>query len=540
MFEEARGIWPDFSTSPQQMDPVVHMMFKAVASRLKEINDKINNVSETIINDLACRIFFDGLLHPIPSSTILKFSTGSSETGIDMLTEACWVNTSIQPSTTFYFSPAEARDLHPVEAVFALSINGDGMNIMWTNPGWDGRGEFLGHFEAARVDANLEDRDYVYIGLKPAGRDTEVSKSDIFVLASPDLLEFLRWSRWRFTQSNGAFGDRIVPGERKLEKIRGLKATPKLSLWGHNYYPFEHKEEYEGYFFDIEQGVAGNTPSQLALALAGSGSELLDNLGPLYWIQIESDRSIPSKELKSFELAATNCAVGINTHYLKQSYFYYGPGPMEINPQVTADEVYEVVALEDNHGRSYSNVYTSPRNENNQCYYVPRIDGNTFRLIVTPPEADAIPDRFYLGYRTSSGEAANGINAGLISSLYNPHPGIESVINLTATKGGTSARSFNDMIRAFPNVLQSYNRAVVPSDFESLAISFDKRIVSARARPGSIERGGVLRGCIEVELDLGGYNFRLPEEGSLFLSRLARFLEMRSPIGTLVTARFLE
>jgi len=98
------------------------MMFKAVASKLKDVNDKINNISESIINDLACRIFFDGLLHPIPSSTILKFSTGSSITGVDILTEACWVNTSIQPSVTFYFSPVEPKELYPLEAAFAFSV----------------------------------------------------------------------------------------------------------------------------------------------------------------------------------------------------------------------------------------------------------------------------------------------------------------------------------------------------------------------------------------------------------------------------------
>jgi hypothetical protein len=36
---------------------------------------------------------------------------------------------------------------------------------------------------------------------------------------------------------------------------------------------------------------------------------------------------------------------------------------------------------------------------------------------------------------------------------------------------------------------------------------------------------------------MGGYSFDLAEEESLFLSRLSKFLEMRSPVGTVVTAR---
>ena len=133
--------------------------------------------------------------------------------------------------------------------------------------------------------------------------------------------------------------------------------------------------------------------------------ELLENLGPLYWVQIESDRKIPPQDMRSFELAATNCVVALNAHYLKQSYFYHGPGPMEIKPQNKAEEIYEIVSLDDNHGNNYSNIYTSSGNGGKQYYFVPRIDGNVFSLVAAPPEAGPLPDRFSLSYRISSGEA---------------------------------------------------------------------------------------------------------------------------------------
>ncbi|UCC80461.1 MAG: hypothetical protein JSW64_03605 [Candidatus Zixiibacteriota bacterium] len=511
-----------------------------MAFRLKEINDKINNVSETIIKDLACRIFFDGLLHPIPASTVLKFSTGSSMTTVDILTETCWVNTSIQPSVTFYFSPVEPKDLYPVEAAFAFSVHSDGINTLWTNPEWEGRSEFSGNFEVEKTSDIPVEKDYIYIGLRSKGQDAAIPRSDIFVQASSALLEHLRWSRWRFTDSDGVFGDAVVPGRERLNKIQKGRVVPELSVWGHNYYPFEHQEEYQEYFFDLAEGRIGPTPSPLRRVLSPASVELLDNLGPLYWIQIESDRKIPAQEMKSFELAATNCVVALNAHYVKQNYFYHGPGPMEIVPQNKAREIYEIVSLDDNLGHSYSNIYTSTGDGGRQFSFIPRIEGSTFSLNVIPPEGDQVPDRFSLAYRVSSGETANGISPGLLNSLYNPHPGVESVINITTTKGGTSARSFADMIKVFPRVLQSYNRAVVPSDFESLAIAFDKRIISARATTASVERDGILRGCIEVELDMGGYNFDLAEERSLFLSRLEKFLKLRSPVGTIVTARLAD
>jgi hypothetical protein len=424
-----------------------------------------------------------------------------------------------------------------MEAAFAFSVNGEGVNTLWTNPEWEGRGEFLGHFEADKSSDIPVDKDYIYIGVKSLGPDGSIPQSDIFIQASPALLKYLRWGRWRFGGTDGILGEPVIPGRTKLEAIRNRRMIPGLSVWGHNYYPYEHREEYRDNFFELTPGQAGPAPADLSGALPAASIELVENLGPLYWIQIESDRKIPSQDLKSFELAATNCVVALNAHYLKQNYFYHGPGPMEINPQNKADEIYEIVSLDDNQGRSYSNIYTSPGNGEKQSCFVPRIDGNVFSLIVTPPETGPLPDRFSLSYRISSGETANGIDPGLLNSLYNPQPGVESVINIISTRGGTSARSFNDMIKVFPRVLQSSNRAVVPSDFESLAVAFDKRIIAARAANGSVERDGVLRGCIEMELDLGGYSFDLPEEESLFLSRLAKYLEMRSPVGTVVTAR---
>jgi hypothetical protein len=516
------------------------MIFKTIAFKLKEINDRVNDFSETIIKDLACRIFFDGLLHPIPASTVLKFGTGSSITTIDMLTETCWVNTTVQPSVTYYFSPVEAKDIYPVEAAFAFSVHDGGISALWANPEWERRDEYLAHFEADKTSDVPAEKDYIYIGLESKSQDAVVPRSDIFIQASSELLRYLNWSRWRFTDSDGVFGGALVPGREKLNKIRKKRTDPELSIWGHSYYPSEHREEYQEYFFGLGEGRVGPTPSQLRQVLSQEGVALMDGLGSFYWIQIESDRKIPAEKMKSFKQAATNCVVALNAHYIKQNYFYHGPGPMEIVPQNKATEIYEITSLDDNLGRSYSNIYTSAGDGGRQLSFVPRIDGDIFSLIVTPPEVGQIPDRFSLAYRVSSGEVANGIDPGLLNSLYNPHPGVESVVNISTTRGGTSARSIDDMIKVFPRVLQSCNRAVVPSDFESLAVAFDNRIISARATTGSIERNGVMRGCLKLELDMGGYDFNLEEERSLFLSRLEKFMEMRSPVGTVVSARISD
>jgi len=260
---------------------------------------------------------------------------------------------------------------------------------------------------------------------------------------------------------------------------------------------------------------------------------------PLYWIQIEFDKHIPTNIFKSFEYAATNCAVAINSHFQRQSFYYHGPGAVAIELQVPAKNLYDITSLDDNHGREYQNIYTARKNGDDDCRYVPRVDGDALKIIVAPPKRGPMPDRFSVSYRIAAGEAANGINPGLINSLYNPFPGIESVLNLIESRGGVDARSFDEMVATFPQVLRSRNRAIAISDYQALALAFDSRIKSARAQQGSAVRNGLLARCVEVAVDLGSRRFALKEEAGLFTARLERYLEARSPMGTVVVAKIV-
>jgi len=539
LLEDARNIWPDFPTSPLQMDPVIHMIFKAFASRLKDVNDRINSISDSIIRDLACRIFFDGLLHPVPSSTILKLVTGPNPVEIDELVEAYWVNTTMRQSQTLYFSPVEPVILSPCEAVVAFARNIDGVHLLWTDPQWKGKNLFLTPADFPRSDGEPEEGDSLFMGIKATGSSSDISAGELFVSGGAELCGYLRWGHWRTTQESGVLGSSYVPAEISLKKAGEHRVLPEISLWGYGYFPFEHKGEYEDCFFNIPEGKTGKAPVEFSKAMPGKSRDFWDKIEPLYWVEVHFDRRVPSRVLKSFELAATNCIVGINTHFQKQSFFYHGPGPMMLELQSPAAELYDIVAIDDNHGREYQNIYAARSNGDPECRYVPRIDGDVLMLLVSPPSKGTLPDRLTVSYRTSIGAQANGIGAGLINSLYNPHPGIESIINLTESRGGVNSRNFDEMIESFPNVLRSRNRAIVASDFEALAMAFDGRIKSARARQGSTIKNGILTRCVELEIDTGNFRFVPDQEARLFLTRLERYLEMRSPIGTVVAARII-
>lgn len=516
------------------------MMFKAMAARLKEVNDKINNISDSVVRDLACRLFFDGLLHPIPSSTILKFVCGQTPTTIDNFLEAYWINTSTRQNPTYYFSPLESKTIQPVEAVVALAKTSDLADVLWCNPQWRGKNHFLTNFNLSNIRYSVDDKDTIYIGLKRNGPETPITALDLFVSGSAELLGLLRWGRWYFTENESLFGRPYYPGEEAVSEIEKEKAKPQMSVWGHNYFPHDHLKEYRDYFFAVRGGNAGKIPEDIKTAFSGQEAGFWNDVEPLYWVKIESDKRIAKSTLKTFELAATNCVVAINAHGQKQSNFYNGPGTMTLELQVSAGEIYEIISIDDNHGRVYSNVYALDREGDPDCRFIPRINGNQLDLIINPPMQGAPPDRFYVHYRTSSGITGNGILPGLINALYNPQPGIESVVNLTVSKGGVNAKSFDDMVEIFLQVLRSHNRAIVATDYESLALAFDQRIKSASPRLGSSIRNGILYRCIEIELDLGDYKFEPADEGRLFLARIQRYLESKSPMGTAVVAKLAK
>ncbi|HBC46671.1 MAG TPA: hypothetical protein DCZ43_06465 [candidate division Zixibacteria bacterium] len=519
------------------MDPVINMIFRAVAGRLKEVNDKVNNISDRVISDLACRIFFDGLLHPVPSSTVLKYIIGKSLTEVDNAIEAYWINTTLKQNPTFYFAPVEQTTLFPAEAVLAIGKNAEGAHLLWTNPQWKGRNQILMGFENAGVKRDSDEKDCLYLALR--AETTEVKAPNIFIESGGELRDLIRWSRWRFVEKGGALGAARVPGNNYIERLAKKRAHHEITLWGYGYFPYEHKEEYDELFFDLMPGETGPPPAELRKTLKGQKEDLWSATEPLYWIQIEFDRHIPTNVMKSFEFAATNCVVAINSHFQKQSFYYHGPGSMAIELQMPARNLYDIVSLDDNHGRVYQNIYAAQKAGDNDCRYVPRIEGDTLKLIVSPPKRGPMPDRFAVSYRISSGEAANGISPGLINSLYNPFPGIESVLNLTDSKGGVDARSFDEMVATFPQVLRSRNRAIVVSDYQALALAFDSRIKTAIARRGSAVRNGLLARSVEVGVNLGNFRFSIEEEARLFAARLERYLEIRSPIGTVVVVRII-
>lgn len=537
---DARHFWPEFPSSPLQMDPVIHMMFKAMAIRLKEVNDKINNISNAVVRDLACRLFFDGLLHPIPSSTVLKFACGQTQTTIDNLLEAYWINTSVRQNPTYYFSPLEQKTIQPVEAVVALAKTSDSAKALWCNPQWRGKNHFLTNLNLSNIRYNIDDKDTIYIGLKRNGAETQIPAIELFISGAPELLGLMRWGRWSFTESANLFGKPYYPGVKAVLEAEKEKTKPQMSVWGHNYFPHEHLNEYRDSFFSAPGGSTGKIPDDIKTAFMGQETGFWDDVEPLYWIKIESDKRIAKSTLNSFELAATNCVVAINAHGQKQSNFYNGPGAMTIELQASAGEIYEIISIDDNHGRVYSNIYALNRKGDPDCRFIPRIKGNLLELVINPPLQGTPPDRFYVHYRTSSGISGNGILPGLINALYNPQPGIESVINLTISRGGVNAKSFDDMVDIFLQVLRSHNRAIVATDYESLALAFDQRIKAASPRLGSSIRNGILYRCIEIELDLGDYKFEPAEEGRLFLARIQRYLESKSPMGTTVVAKLAK
>jgi predicted phage baseplate assembly protein len=74
-----------------------------------------------------------------------------------------------------------------------------------------------------------------------------------------------------------------------------------------------------------------------------------------------------------------------------------------------------------------------------------------------------------VSYRSGGGSKGN-IQAGKVTQMRASIPYVQSVINHRSAQGGSDPESLNEAVLRVPQILKTRNRAVVPEDFEVLAI----------------------------------------------------------------------
>jgi hypothetical protein len=86
-------------------------------------------------------------------------------------------------------------------------------------------------------------------------------------------------------------------------------------------------------------------------------------------------------------------------------------------------------------------------------------------------------------YQRGGGEAANEVAAWTKINLVTPLAGVNGVVAPQGAAGGSDPQDSDSTVRFAPANLRTRDRAITPSDFETLALQFSRDVAQARAIP---------------------------------------------------------
>ena len=141
-----------------------------------------------------------------------------------------------------------------------------------------------------------------------------------------------------------------------------------------------------------------------------------------------------------------------------------------------------------------------------------------------PPAGAAIQVREY----KSGGGAAGNVAARAITQLLGAVAGVEAVFNPTAAEGGADGEIIERLAERGPKTVRHRGRAVLPSDFETLAREASPAVGFARLLPGRNAEGRRTPGAVTLVIVPESDDPR-PQPSTGLREHVRRFVAARAP-----------
>jgi len=268
--------------------------------------------------------------------------------------------------------------------------------------------------------------------------------------------------------------------------------------------------------------------AQLRAACEKQGIVPQDGNDNLFWLQIDlPENGDKSLFAEPFDLGF-DCLLATNRAELAILKHTGGSRLVEIDIPVDIDRILEIVSVVDSSNQEYSPSHELGSGPHQHLYVLDERQDRLVILIDYTGTLDTVPNSITITYAVTEGTAANGIEPGLINALYESHPGISRVVNLTTTTGAIPAKSEPQILKEVSSRLRQRDRAMTFRDMADWTMTFDPRIKRAECTNGIERLDGLVRRCIIVNVDLRAEEFLGDPEVEELKSRLRRFLKSRS------------
>lgn len=534
MHRELRQWNPDTPESPDRMDPILRIMLKLYSSQLAKIDKKVESTWKSASNALIKALCPESMRWPIPAHTVMRAEPSDPVIKVDPQTRFFYREERDQ-GQTFFFSSLRTEKI--VKATMKNIYFTAGNTVLDLSPLPP---------DSTQVSARPQSSSFsgaeseIYIAIEHDGHSTDFEDSLIFLQGKAPALKLLRWSRW-LPGIDGSFYDDgyFCPGQAgSLDDIFTDSANAAGTIdWGGLRKSADLFKPLEDNFVMIPRQFAtawrpGKPDHRLEKLLESAGITPPEKADQLYWIKIilppGGDKSVFQS---SFELMF-NCFIAVNKNELSLFKHTGGNRLIEIEIPEHLDNILEITSVADSNGNSYLPRHEALSSNDNKFYTLLERNERVSLWFDFSAEIELPPDSITVNYSITGGASANGISAGKIKELYENHPGLASIVNITPVLGAIPAKTEEQIVTEVSARLRGRDRALSFDQLVNWTKTFDRRIKGAGCERGVMRTKLGVRKCVVVKVTIDEKDFYSDDEIELLINRLGSFLKARSSINS--------
>ncbi|MBD3179845.1 MAG: hypothetical protein GF417_09715 [Candidatus Latescibacteria bacterium] len=531
MHRELRAWNEEVPESPDRMDPLLRLLMKLYSSQLATIDSRIKDTWKAASSALIRSICPEGMRFPVPAYTVMQAECSDPAVIVDPDT-SYFYKEEREGGDTFFFSSLKDEKILGARVMKLYFVSGGKVyDISPVEPG------------STRVSSSPQSSALsgagaqIYIAIEHEGHADDFHDSSIFMRGEEEALKQLQFSKW-FPCIDGGFDEEggFCPG---LQAASGDLFSPDDTMldWGGLRRSRDLFKPLENSFVPISGDFAtawrqGSPDADFLGMMKSSGMEIPERAGKLFWIKVllpgGGDKTVFRKPFR----LDFNCFLAVNKQARTLFKHTGGNRLVEIEIPDGIEEIVKIVSVSDSQGNDFVPRYEALSGKADN-FYALLAEGGRLKLIFDFSSGIELPpESITVNYTVTNGMDANGISAGKINELYENHPGIESLQNITPVTGAIPAKTDEQIVTEVSNRLRGRDRAMSLDQIVNWAVTFDRRILSARCEKGVMKGSDGLRKCVIVRLEVKEKEFYSDDEIDLLRGRLESFLKGRTSINS--------
>jgi hypothetical protein len=469
----------------------------------------------------------------------------------------------------YSFYPLYDQKLYKIDADTVIYVNDDQFRVLRSSSDesskWEEKLEAPEYREQKRSKAALMGG-WLYIGVTTGLPLEEIDSLQLYLGPEWNLANMLNWLEWRVSADTGWL-EPFKPGVyhpqleifkhldiRELEVDTAFQSrlyssdflTSGKLLWHFKHYLAPAKCFALLPQSQLEDAARVNAPTELVKEFGYVDFAGLST--PRLWLKVKLPSDERVSDLRRFAYFDSNTVPVINRRRNYRNKYTMGQSALEVNLfELTDDDeehaperLFSIDRVWDSNDDEYSNfldldAYGNPRKylilEETESIRV------NFDFTTVPGEP---PDYVVVEFSESEGSGGNGIGADIEFATAQAHPQIQTVRNLITSRGGSDAKTADEIKRLTGFFLRNHGVAVSEGEIEYLAKHFDTRIDRVEARRGVSRTNGGLLPAVTVDVSLKADTEIDDDERTYLLERLSDYLDSYTPINLHLEARWRE